>query len=937
MDKETGLRILVVENEAPVAEMLTEILEVSDHTVIGTAIDGREALEMTSRLEPNVLLLDLHLPDMDGLEVARVISERHPVPIVGLTADHRPELEDESARSGIGAVLSKPPNGRELDRAIAVARARFADILELRRLNERLTSKINERDTIIQTTADGFWMMDIQGKLVEVNQACADMLGYSKKEMLGLRFDDIEVFESHKESLRYIQKARRTGADRFETRHRRKDGRTIDVEVSTTYLRQQDVFIVFSRDITERKRAEEALKKSERTFRATFETSPDSININRVSDGVYFDVNDSFLQIMGYKKEEVLGRSSKDLSIWADSADRARLVAELDEHGFVENMEAVFNCKDGSPRHGLMSARLFDIDGVPCILSITRDITERKRSQEALAMSEARYRSLFESSPEPIVVLSFDGTILDHNQDECPLGLRREEMLGKKLFDLEVLGIVQLKEFFDRVKEGDTRPTEVKLGTKTGSRGAPIIVDDLQAPSPLGWSSPEGHVALTSFMTLPVFQGGRIAAVVGVGNRETPYLETERLQLTLLMDSIWKVLERQRAEMEKTLLQTQLQQAMKMEAVGRLAGGVAHDFNNLLLGIVGNVEFALMDLEAGDPLEDSLVEIGKAADRAANLTKQLLAFSRKQLIEPKVLSLNELISSMHRMLVRLIGEDIKLETRPGRHLGAVKVDPGQFEQILVNLVINARDAMPDGGKLVIETSNVSFDEELCRRHPHTHPGPYVLLTVNDTGLGMNEETKRHLFEPFFTTKPKGHGTGLGLATIYGAVKQANGSIEVSSEEGEGTTFRIYLPAVAEKAERLARDSRGSKMPGGGETILVVEDEKSVRDMAVKILERLGYSVLQAPDGGQAFMLAEGCQEPIHLLMTDVVMPGMNGRQLADRLVKLHSELKVLFTSGYAEDTIAHHGILDEGLNFIGKPYTPQALAKKIREVLDDPQ
>jgi len=370
-----------------------------------------------------------------------------------------------------------------------------------------------------------------------------------------------------------------------------------------------------------------------------------------------------------------------------------------------------------------------------------------------------------------------------------------------------------------------------------------------------------------------------------------------------------------------------------MEAVGRLAGGVAHDFNNLLTSITGNVQLALMDLRPFDPLTETLSEIGKAADSAAALTRQLLTFSRKQLIKPRALDLNELISRMQKMLARLIGEDVQLKTILGKGLGAVKIDPGQFEQIVVNLAVNARDAMPDGGQLVIETAGVDLDEEYCRRHSCSPSRSYAMLAVSDTGQGMSEEIKDHLFEPFFTTKEKGKGTGLGLAVIYGVVRQAGGTIEVYSELGQGTTFRIYLPRVEENAQRIEKESQAMEMPGGKETVLLVEDEVILRVLGVKVLKRLGYQVLEADSGGDALVIAERHTEPIHLLLTDVVMPGMNGRELAERMTKMHPEMKVLYTSGYAENVIAHRGVIEQGLNFIGKPYAPQQLAKKLRDIL----
>ena len=312
-----------------------------------------------------------------------------------------------------------------------------------------------------------------------------------------------------------------------------------------------------------------------------------------------------------------------------------------------------------------------------------------------------------------------------------------------------------------------------------------------------------------------------------------------------------------------------------------------------------------------------------------------MAFSRKQIIKPKVLDLNILIADMNKMLVRLIGENIDLKTVPDQDLGPVKVDAGQFEQILVNLAVNARDAMPEGGKLLIETVNVDLDEEYCVMHPYVRPGRFVMLAVSDTGHGMSEEIKRQIFEPFFTTKPKGTGTGLGLATIYGVVKQAKGSIEVYSEVGKGTTFKIYLPRVEGETARPPESSLPMELLEGSETVLLVEDEEIVRDLCVRILERLGYRVMQASNGDEAIALATGYEKRIDLLMTDVVMPGMNGSELATQLVLHHPEMKVLFTSGYTEDVISHHGVLAEGVSYIGKPYTPLALARKVREVIDN--
>jgi signal transduction histidine kinase/ActR/RegA family two-component response regulator len=391
--------------------------------------------------------------------------------------------------------------------------------------------------------------------------------------------------------------------------------------------------------------------------------------------------------------------------------------------------------------------------------------------------------------------------------------------------------------------------------------------------------------------------------------------------------------DRTRTEEEKRRLQEQLQQAMKMEAVGRLAGGIAHDFNNLLTSILGNAELARLEAGSPGPLAQYLEEINEAAQSAASLTRQLLAFSRRQIIEPRVVDLNELVERLRRMLARLIGEDLELALALQRDLGAVRVDPGQFEQVLVNLAVNARDAMPHGGRLLLQTANVELEAEYCAKHPNLQPGKYVLLAVSDTGHGMSEEVKGRIFEPFFTTKPKGRGTGLGLATIFGIVKQAGGAIEIYSEVGLGTTFKIYLPLSEAPPEEQEAEKRAEAQPGRGETILLVEDDRGVLELARTMLRRLGYQVLCAAAADEALRIARSHGARIDLLLTDVVMPDMNGRELAGKLLSLQPQMKVLFTSGYTEDVILHLGVLEENLNYIGKPYSLQALSAKLREVL----
>ena len=386
---------------------------------------------------------------------------------------------------------------------------------------------------------------------------------------------------------------------------------------------------------------------------------------------------------------------------------------------------------------------------------------------------------------------------------------------------------------------------------------------------------------------------------------------------------------------ERKSLEGQLRQTAKIEAIGRLAGGVAHDFNNLLTIISGYGQLLQERLspEALGPVE----EILKASDRAATLTRQLLAFSRRQILAPQVLDLNSVVANMEKMLGRLIGEDIELATVQQPGLGRVKADPGQIEQVIMNLVVNSRDAMPEGGKITIETANVHLDKTYARRHPGATPGPQVMLAVSDTGMGMDAETLTHVFEPFFTTKEKGKGTGLGLATVYGIVKQSAGYIWVYSEPGRGSTFKIYLPRVEEPGREAEPAKAGSELAKGSETVLVVEDEEGVRSLVCETLESHGYKVLEARGADDALSIFEQYAEPIHLLLTDVVMPQMGGKELAKRLSSVHPETKVLYMSGYTDNAIVRHGVLEGGTPFLQKPFVPQTLVRKVRQVLDTKQ
>jgi PAS domain S-box-containing protein len=645
-------------------------------------------------------------------------------------------------------------------------------------------------------------------------------------------------------------------------------------------------------DITEGKKVEDNLRESEDRYRDLVEHSQDLICTHDLK-GRLLSVNPWAARDLGYSQNELLRMNMRDLIAPEVRDEFDGYLEEIGKHGAARGILLV-QTRNGERRVWEYNNTLRTKDVTePVVRGMAQDVTERKRAEKALRESERRYRGLFGHMQEGFAYCK----MIFENGDPVDFIYLSVNEAFETLTGLKSVEGKRVSEVIPGIRASD--PSLFETYGRVACTGNPekieIFVEALQQWFSISVYSPEQ---------------GYFVTVFGV------------------------ITDRKRAEIEKEKLQAQLRQAIKMEAVGRLAGGIAHDFNNLLTAIIGNVSMAQAKLSPPDPVAGVLMEANKAADRAAALTQQLLAFSRKQIIEPKVLNLNDLIADLNAMLVRLIREDIKIQISPGEDLGSVKVDAGQFQQVLVNLVVNARDAMPGGGEIVIETSNAELDDGYCSGHPYVKPGRFVMVAVSDMGHGMSEEVKAHIFEPFFTTKAKGSGTGLGLATTYGVVKQAGGSIEVYSEVGMGTTFKIYLPRDEGEASKLVRDDRPQELLGGTETVLLVEDEDIVRDMCVRVLDELGYKVLQASNGKEAIALSKGRGGRIDLLMTDVVMPGMNGSELATQLILHRPEMRVLFTSGYTENVIVHHGVLDDAVSFLGKPYSPSTLAKKIRQVLD---
>jgi signal transduction histidine kinase/ActR/RegA family two-component response regulator len=443
------------------------------------------------------------------------------------------------------------------------------------------------------------------------------------------------------------------------------------------------------------------------------------------------------------------------------------------------------------------------------------------------------------------------------------------------------------------------------------------------------WARREGIVAFAGY---PLLIEEKLVGVLAMFARK-PLTDFTLKALESVSGNVALGIRRKQAERAEETMRQQLMQAQKMEAVGRLAGGVAHDFNNILTAVIGYCDFALDQLREEDPLYRDIGEVKKAGVRASGLTRQLLAFSRKQVLEPRPVDLNEVATGLEKMLRRLIGEDIDLKLALAPALGTVMADPGQVEQVLLNLVVNARDAMPKGGKVTIETENALLDEAYADAHPDVRPGPYAAIAVSDTGCGMAREVLAHLFEPFFTTKETGKGTGLGLSTAYGIVKQSGGHISVYSEPGKGSTFRVFLPRTDRETVTEKKDPSPVALRGT-ETVLVVEDDEVIRTIASRMLRAHGYTVLTAPDGDSALTVCGRSDAPVDLLLTDVVMPRMGGRDLADRLAALHPALRVLYMSGYTAGAIADHGVLEAGVALLQKPFAAEPLLRKVRQVLD---
>ncbi len=799
-----------------------------------------------------------------------------------------PPLSDNGGYLATPDPSERPPNRRSSER---------------RQLDEALR-ECEERYEALFASVDCVYLLDFEGRFLEANPAALELLGYEHEEILTLSLSSLLDDAQTARAFGVIAEVRETGrqATPMEFRLRRKTGEYVNVETkASVILRDGQPYAVLGvgRDITERLKVEQALRESERRL-------VEAQHLGKFGNWEWIPAENKVIwsaemyAIFGIAPETV--SLTTETSIQAFHPDDRALVEEATrktlEEGEPQSIECRILKSDGTI--GYVYGRgeaVLDADGkLVKMTGIYQDITESKAAGEAFRESEERYRQLIESAHDWIWEIDERGVYTFASPKVVELlGYAPEEVLGKTPFDL-------------------MPPDEAE-------RVAPLFASVAAEREPFRDLAnvnqhKDGHLVFLETSGMPVFDSsGEYRGYRGMDRDITERVEAEQAL-------------RERDE--------QLRQSQKMEAVGQLAGGIAHDFNNLLAVVLGYSDMILTSGASSlDEVRPDVEEIKHAAERAGALTKQILAFSRRQALQPTVVSLNDVLEGMDPLLRRTLGENIELVSRLHPDLGHVEVDVHQFEQVLMNLALNARDAMVAGGRLTLETANAELDERYCRTHPEARPGGHVMLAVSDTGAGMDVATRERIFEPFFTTKAPGAGTGLGLSTVYGIVRQSNGSITVHSELGKGTSFKIYLPRATASLRPESPVTIGEALTRGDETILVVEDEVSLRDLVTRVLGDLGYRVLAAGTGPEALQIAKEAECQLDLLLTDVVLPGgMQGNDLARGLSTSMPDLPVLYVSGYPRDSIVHAGRLDQGVNFLEKPFTPEALATMVRTVLN---
>jgi two-component system, cell cycle sensor histidine kinase and response regulator CckA len=879
--------ILIVEDDEGVAELERQRLENAGHSAT-VATTAAEALQLIGRTPFDLLLLDYRLPGgVDGLDLFNQVKARGVnVPAILVTGCGDEATVIKALRLGVYDFVAKSTEFLEyLPEAVS-------RVLQRVFTEDQLAESQAQLASIIATAKDAILVTDEFNRITLFNAAAEKMFGCPAARALGtalVHFMPPEMASTQASDRSDHDPGSLSHQIRSGTRGVRADGSEFPLEASLSVheVRGKRLRTIMVRDVTERERAAEAFRKNAERFRLLVEGTTDCALITLDSHGGVVSWNSGAERIMGQRADEAVGEHFSCFypdDVIATGAPEQHLKTALakgrceDEGWRLRHDGTAFwaNVVIATLRNAVGEFEGFSM--------ITRDLTERKRADEAYE----RLRDLVE-----ILERANDAIMLDDLDDRIVFWNRGAERLyGWSA--AEVMGLDAGKLLFKEAASAfqDARSNVLAKGDWLGE---------------LGQVTKNGrNVIVSSHWTLLRDESGQ-----------------PRSKLVINTDIT-----------DKKKLEMRLQHAQRLEAIGVLAGGVAHDFNNLLTVINGYSELLLTGPQLDAAARDLVRQIHRAGGRAEALTRQLLAFSRKQVLAPQVLDLNELIGEMEKMLRRLIGDDINLAASLEPGLGRVKADPGQLEQVVMNLVVNARDAMPRGGFLTLATRNVVLTRSYAETCLNVQPGPFVLLSVTDTGVGMDEATKARIFEPFFTTKEPGKGTGLGLSTVHGIIQQSGGHLEVYSEMGQGTTFKIYLPRLMDASSIQKASMSTLHVPSGAETILLVEDDPGIRKLAGIALQSYGYTVLEAAEGAEGMNIGLRRALPIDLLITDVVMPKMSGREMVEQLRPAHPEMKVLYISGYTDDAIIRHGILEDGVFFLHKPFTPTTLARKVREVLD---
>jgi two-component system cell cycle sensor histidine kinase/response regulator CckA len=886
---DSPIRVLLVEDNPGDSRLILELLRNADHERFEVATADRldRAIAHLNDAVVDVVLLDLGLPDSQGLDTfERMHRAPANVPIVVISGLDDERMALDSVRAGAQDYLVKGQvDGRLLTRVLRYAIER-----------QRTEQWIRRLSLAVDQSPASVFITNTSGTIEYVNARFTEITGYPPEDALGrtprLLQSGLTPPAVYSELWNTILKGETW---RGELQNRRKDGAVYWDSAWISPIRDAGGrvthFLALQEDVSERRAMVEELREREERFRQVTEGIREVFFLSKSSFREMLYVSPAYEEIWQRSRQSLYDapRSFLDAVFAEDQPALLQHIEQARQGGEAEPCEYRLRRPDGDVRSILVHTTgvLNDQGDVYRLAGVALDITKRRIAEDALRASERRLRTLFETVNLIVLALDMDGKVDYLNPFLLQLtGYTSDEVVGTDWF----------QRFIPAAQRGTVSAIFADLlALEAHPHYTNPIITKAGEERMISWH----NTVLRDPLNRPI-------GTLSIGEDIT----------------------------EQLRLEAQLRQSQKMEAVGRLAGGVAHDFNNLLTVILGTTEILLAEAQPSDPMHVDLTEIKSAGERAAGLTRQLLAFSRQQVLEPRVIDLNALIPNVERMLGRIIGEDIQLHAVLADGLGSVLADPGQIEQVILNLAVNSRDAMPQGGMLTIETANVDLDADYASDHVSVRPGRYVMLAVTDTGTGMDAATRAQIFDPFFTTKPKGKGTGLGLSTVYGIVKQSGGVIWLYSEPGRGATFKIYLPRVHEPTESH-EPLKATASVTGTETILSVEDEEAVRTITRKMLEKRGYRVFSAASGEEALRIVEEHPGSISLLITDVIMPAMSGRVLAEQLEQIQPKLQVLYVSGYTDEAIMQHGVLAEGVNFLQKPFTAEALARKVRQVLDE--